>query len=348
MNEPKIKKFTYFIGIDVSKNELDFAVMQGKKFLFHKETKNDRFDIADFVIELKKLPRFTLTKAVFCMEQTGIYCNHLITTLKKFKANIVKENALQIRNSLGVIRGKYDKIDAIRIAHYLYINRENIQLFQTKRPVIETLHALCTLRNRLVSINIALKTPLVEQAAFIAKGANIQTTKACKRSADAITLDLVDLDVLIDTLIRNDEHLTRLNEIICSVPSIGKVTAAQIIICTNEFKSISDPKKFACYSGVAPFKRESGLMKGRTKVSNIANKKMKSLLHICALTAIRWDTELKEYYQRRTQGEGRAKMAIINAVRYKLILRIFACVHQNRLYQKDYISLNQNISNRVN
>lgn len=72
------KKFTYFIGIDVSRNELDYGVMQDKQFLFHRETKNDPIEIRSFIQELKALPKFTISKSVFCMEHTGIYCNHLL------------------------------------------------------------------------------------------------------------------------------------------------------------------------------------------------------------------------------------------------------------------------------
>ena len=71
-SEIKPKKYTYFIGIDVSRNELDYAVMHGKTLLFHSERKNEPKDIIDFVDELKKLPAFKMAKAVFCMEQTGI------------------------------------------------------------------------------------------------------------------------------------------------------------------------------------------------------------------------------------------------------------------------------------
>jgi transposase len=68
----------------------------------------------------------------------------------------------------------------------------------------------------------------------------------------------------------------------------------------------------------------------------MANKTIKTLLHLNALSAIQYDTELKAYYERKTEVEKKNKMLVINAVRNKLILRIFACVKQNRKFQKDY------------
>ena len=117
--------------------------------------------------------------------------------------------------------------------------------------------------------------------------------------------------------------------------AVGIQTAAQIIIRTNEFRVINDAKKFACYCGVAPFTKESGLFKGRARVSPMANKKLKKLLHMSALSAINYNTDMKQYYQRKV-AEGKNKMSVINAVRNKLIHRIFTCVNQNRKYENIY------------
>ena len=76
-------EFTYFIGTDVSKNELDFAVMQGKVLLFHREVLNKEEAIRSFVKELLKLPGFELDKAVFCMKHIWIYNNPINLSLDK-------------------------------------------------------------------------------------------------------------------------------------------------------------------------------------------------------------------------------------------------------------------------
>ncbi|RYF13413.1 MAG: IS110 family transposase [Flavobacteriales bacterium] len=125
-------------------------------------------------------------------------------------------------------------------------------------------------------------------------------------------------------------------KLITSVPGVGPVTGLQIIVSTNEFKSISDSRKLACYSGVAPFEHMSGSsVKRVTRVSNMSNKRLKTLLHTCALSAKRYVPELKGYYDRKV-GEGKHKMSVINAIRFKIIGRIFACINNDRLYQMDY------------
>ncbi len=332
----KAKKFKYFIGIDVSKKTLDYAVMYESKLLFHQLGQNDPSDILTFISTLKTIPKFTIAKTVFCMEHTGIYCNHLLYSLKRSKANMVMENPLLIKKFLDLTRGKNDKADAIQIASYAQKNRDELTLWTWRRPVLVELMSLFGLRNRLLTTAVALKTPLEEQEPYIQKYIQKQCVQLCHKSLISINADLLNIDLKIDQLINSDEHLKRLTELITSVPSIGRVTALRILISTNEFRDINDPKKFACYAGVAPFKMESGQVQRKARISHFANKKMKSLLHLCALTAVRCDEGIKAYYIRKTQIEGKPKLAVINAIRYKLIVRIFACVRQNRNYEKNY------------
>lgn len=334
----RTKKYTYFIGIDISKNELDYAIIHEKKLLFHRECENKPDAILAFVKELKTLPRFTITKALFCMEDTGIYGNHLFNSLRKLKANIVVENAYHLKHSSGITRGKDDKLDSIRIAQYAEKNNSELKLRTPSRPVVDQLTHLFTIRNRLLGLSMMLLNPLKEQKGFVKKQLQNIGEKTCKRSEDAVKSDLADVNLAIVQLIDADENLRKLKTLITSVPNVGPVTAIAIIICTGEFKDIKDPKKFACYAGVAPFKNESGKMRRKSKISHIANRKMKTLLHNCAIAALRWDKELKAYYERKTIKEGKAKMSVINAIRNKLILRVFACVNQDRCYVKDYVN----------
>lgn len=332
----KVMEFTYFIGTDVSKNELDFAVMNGKALLFHKEIANTEEAISHFIKELIKLPQFDLGKAIFCMEHTGIYNNHLLVYLHKKKANIWLESAIQIKRSSGNLRGKNDKVDAIRIADYAYTQRDKVRLWAPKREVIQQLANLTATRARLIEVKKILKTPLQEQDNFSTKKVVKQSTTVCNHTLKAIDADLEKAEEAIDDLIAKDAELKRLFNLVTSVTGIGKVTAIQILITTNEFKDISTPKQYACYAGVAPFVEESGIFRGKGRVSHMANKKVKTLLHMSAIVAIQYNLDLKRYYDRKVNEQKKNKMSVINAVRNKLILRIFACVNHNSPYQNIY------------
>ena len=80
---------------------------------------------------------------------------------------------------------------------------------------------------------------------------------------------------------------------------------------------------------VAPFEYTSGSsIKGKTKVSHLANKKIKALLNIAALSAKKNDTEMKAYYDKKVK-EGKNKMLVLNSIRCKIISRAFAVIQRN-------------------
>ena len=121
-----------------------------------------------------------------------------------------------------------------------------------------------------------------------------------------------------------------------SIQGIGKQTAIYILIATKGFEMFDNWRQFACYAGVAPFPYQSGTsIRGRNKVHPFADKKLKSLLNMCALVAIRHDKELKTYYERKV-AEGKSKMLVINNVRCKLLARIFAIINRKTTFINTY------------
>ncbi|SKB40673.1 IS110 family RNA-guided transposase [Daejeonella lutea] len=326
--------YTFFIGIDVSKNTLDFAVSEGKELLLQTTICNELSGIREFWNQLKSIKAFRLEKTIFCLEHTGVYSQHILSFLYGKKANISMEASVHIKLSGGLQRGKNDRIDAVRIAEYACKNKETLKLWHPKREVIQQLKHLSALRSRLINARKQLAVAIKEIVPF-EKAAAGEMKKLCKLSLKALDADINQVAEKLDSVIQSDPELQRLFKVVTSVDGIGKVTATEMIITTNEFKDISEPSKFACYSGVAPFEHSSGTsLRGRPRVSHKANKTMKSLLHMAALTAIIYNTDLKAYYQRKVE-ERKSKMSVINAVRNKLIWRVFACVRNNKLYQKN-------------
>ena len=150
----------------------------------------------------------------------------------------------------------------------------------------------------------------------------------------AETLELLQkqlekIEKLIQALISNNDLLNQQNKLLLSVPGIGTQTAANMIASTNAFTSFSNWRKYACHCGVAPFEYSSGSsVKGRTKVNHMANKKLKSLLNMAALSAKKYDTEISHYFERKVK-EGKNKMLVLNAIRCKVISRAFAVINRN-------------------
>jgi len=334
-NIMKSRKYQFSIGIDVSKATLDFVIIKERISLSHHKITNSPEQIIELLARYKQIQGFKKTNTIIGLEKTGIYSNHLIEVLSKLKFNFTVINSLHLKRSLGLTRGKNDKIDAERIANYLYSSADLLKLWEPKRQIIQQLARLSSLRNRLITINAGLKKPLKEQASFLKASIAEKYSKLCLGSLQALDTDIQQVQELIKSTWSSDEKLKRLMEIIISVPSVGEVTALEILITTNEFKDISTAKKFACYAGVAPFDYSSGTsVNKRTRISRIANRKIKALLHTCAMCARSSVPDLKAYFERKTQTQGKAKMLVLNAIRFKLIARIFSCVNADRVYQK--------------
>ena len=328
--------YQWFIGIDIAKLSLDITILHGSEQKSYLKIENSDTAIKKFLHDLKAKEKLSLQTCLFCMEHTGIYNNAILKIMEEQKLSLCLESSLQIKQSLGLQRGKNDQIDSYRIALYSYKNREFLTLWQPERSVLKQLRRLNTLRERLVSAKLQLQVSVKEEKKFVCKQTAKQIDACCKRSINALQEDILKTQKAIQTIIESDELLNRLFQIIESIPGVGKVTATEIVLNTGEFKRIHNARKYACYAGVAPFEHSSGTsIRGRTRVSKKANMRAKSLLHMSALTASRYCKDLKQYYDRKVE-EGKSKMNVLNAIKNKIIHRIFSCVQHDRLYQIDY------------
>jgi transposase len=329
--------FQYFLGIDVSKLTFDFALLnQEGKPLMQSQTANADKSIQQLLDELIQTHQVEPQQLLICLEHTGIYNHHLLDAFSKSTYSVWLESGKQIRYSMGVQRGKTDAVDALNIARYAWKNQRECRLWKPQSELLTQLKALTALRNRLISVQNQLSLPLKEAQAFTSKALSKTLEKASAASLKALEKDLLHVNKQIDTLIKTDEELNRLFHLLTSIAGIGAVTATQFILSTQAFTDGKNAKQFASYAGVAPFPYQSGSsVRGRTKVSPMADKQMKTLLHLAAMGAIRTKGELQDYYQRKVK-EGKNKMSVLNAVRNKLVLRVFAVVSKNQKYDKNY------------
>lgn len=328
-------KTVYFLGIDISKKTFNAALTIDGINMYETEVENRPQAIKAYFQGLQEKFSFSANHLIVCMEHTGIYCLPVLDYLTKKGIKVCVEPALQIKQSQGMTRGKDDQIDAQRIAQYVYKNRHDLRFWRAQRTVVQRLKALLVTRERLVGIKVQLEVPITESEEFIEESIRKQMIKSCQKTLKSISEDITKIEATMDALIKGDEQLRKQMQWATSVPGIGKITAMNMIVSTGEFERISETKKFACYAGTAPFKYRSGTtIRGKTRVSKLANMTIKKLLHMAAMSAIQCCSEIRAFYQRKI-AEGKNKMSVINAVRNKLISRVFACVKNKRVYQKD-------------
>ncbi len=327
--------YLFFIGIDISKKTLDFAVRDRKELLFHVKVANSPAGLMQFQKECLDKD-IDLLQSLICCEHTGAYSQNILALATENYLPLWLESSLRIKRSLGLQRGKSDKIDSVRISEYAFRYADQATLWQPERQIILKLRQLVGLRKRLLNAKNTLRVPLEEVTAFQDKKLQKEMEKLNRKPIEALEKQIAEVEKKINVLIKEDGSLKHLFDLVTSVDGVGEVVFCEMVIATNEFKLFSCPRKFACYSGVAPFEHTSGTsIRGGTRVSHLANKQMKKLLHMAALSVVRGKGEMANYYHRKVE-QGKNKMLVLNAVRNKIIHRVFACIRDDRKYEKNY------------
>jgi len=332
----------YFIGIDVSKAKVDACVLDSEKqIILEKEVKNTPTQLARFFRTIRK--KLEDAPLLACCENTGIYGVPLTKACELEAVDLWVENALKIKRATTDMRGKSDQKDAYRIACYAVRYQDQKRLYEAPGKWSKEMKNLVQAREDLLKEKKAFAVRLNE-----AKSHDPERYKVLRKKFAPVIkvlekqIKLCDQEV--DQLLKTDKQASTNYKLLKSIPGIGKQNAVQMILHTNNFKRFDSPKHMACYAGVAPFPNQSGKINKPDRVSMQANHRLKSLLHMAALAAIRAKSDLRAFYTRKV-AQGKNKMSVINAVRNKLIHRMFAVINRQQPYvmdQKSFLSNQEN------
>lgn len=326
-------KYAYFIGIDISKDIFDVCWCceeQSDRFIYGKFA-NSASGCKQLLVWLKN-HKVALDQCFFAMEHTGWYTLELCCFLQDNQLAFALYSPLHLKRSLGLARGKNDRVDAQRIANYAFLHRHQLTTTLLPSTSLLKLKNLFAFRERLVKNQTTLKQTIKDLKDTAHLVDNKFIIQESEKQLKLVKQQIEQTEKQIENTIKEDGQLLHSMKLLCSIPGIGLVTAVALILATNNFTAFSESRKFASYCGVAPFEHTSGTsIRGRTKTSHLANKRIKTLLSNGAATAIQFDKELKIYYQRKLK-EGKPKMVVINAVRAKLINRIFATINRGTKY----------------
>ncbi len=331
-----MNKYSLFVGIDVSKLKLDvsFIIDPAQRKHQHFIVENNEKGIKELLKSISKL-KIPLEKVLICFENTGVYSMPLCCYLAKVKANFSVVAAIEIKRSKGISRGKNDRADSRDIAFYAYSHLHKIVLSSVPEDNILKLKVLIAERDKTLNA-IKQMSSTKENTGFLSKDILNSVLKENKKIVAELKKYCAVIDKKMLDLIKSDVLMKEQFELITSIPGIGAQTAIYLIVTTRCFKAFDNWRQLACYAGVAPFENSSGSsLKGKSKVSNLADKKMKSLLNMCALNAKKKDTQLKLYYCKKTE-EGKNKMLVLNNLRCKLLARVFAVINRKTAFVDIY------------
>ncbi|MFG6687627.1 IS110 family transposase [Mariniflexile sp. HNIBRBA6329] len=318
------------IGIDISSKTLDICVKQLQS-IEHFTIENTQKAIHEF------FRPFTKQKVVVAMENTGRYNWNLYEVLESTDWRVYVINPLHLIKSLGFVRGKNDKIDAYRIAVFIEKNqKENVQWRPSPKP-IKQLKVLITERDSRIKMKRSLKKQQHDYKLMKTIGLDKDLLNLNQEIIQRVENQIAVIEKRIQQIIEDNKSLKEQSKLIKSVPGVGNVLSWYMLAKTEGFTKITEPRKMACFSGVVPFEHQSGSsIYRKPKVSFYADKSIKSILHLGALSAIRLENDLGNYYRRKV-SEGKNKMSVLNAVRNKIIHRIFAVIKNQTIYKNNLV-----------
>ena len=319
------------VGCDISKDKLDFYCVQTEEHFVLPNSYSGFMKLLKWANQY----HFELNTIHVAFENTGAYSRLLGSLCSTHGITHYELPAIELKRSLGLVRGKNDMVDAKRIAIYL---EEKINKLKPSTPKEESIIKLSRLRSQRAQL-IKQRTAnmnnlrIYEDIDRLAK--NDLSIMVAKKMIQELNKGIERIQIEISKLIDEHKAISKNYEILTSCIGIGRVNAIMILTETHNFKRFTKWRSLACYCGCAPFENRSGKFKGKTETSNLAHKEMKTLLTSAARSAAIHDPEIKRYYEKKL-NEGKNKQLVVNAIRCKLIARMFALVRDQRKYEKNY------------
>ena len=324
-------KLQHIIGADLSKESIDLF---SHPLQSHLRIENSCKGFRQMLKWLRD-QKISCSNVMIVMEHTGLYSYHMEAFLHEHEISFTKVSALAIKRSLGLVRGKSDKVDAQRIARYGFEKKDVLVVASKPNKLIERLQMLHATRDRLVKHRASLICAIKEYNKILNQSDVI--IKSHLSLVKNFTEQIKKIETQIDELIIKEQAVNQNFKLLTTIKGVGKVVATTAIIKTKNFTQFPNARKFACYCGTAPFEHSSGKsIRRKTRVSHLADKEMKTLLDQSAKSAIQYDKELKHFYHRRI-AIGKSKKSTINIVRNKILYRMFAVIKRQTPFIENYL-----------
>jgi len=330
-----MQKYIIFIGVDISKNWIDVSLLiKGKMSnLPHRRFDQNETGYLSFLEWIKTYGK--ISKMLICMEHTGIYTLNFCHFLQAQQIAFTLENPSQIKRSLGIRRTKNDKADAKAIATYAYRFEDKLnQCRQLPNSLLIKVQTLLSLRNRLVKYKQGLSIASNELQACVSSDLVKNTVHHSEQITTLMNQKIRGIMKQIKQLIFEDEQLKKQYKLLRSIIGIGEVIAAYLLVYTNGFSAFNNPRRFSSYIGVVPFKEKSGTsIDLPPRISSIANRRLKTLMTTASIVAIQYDPQIKAYFKKQME-RGKSQGWIYNAVKNKIVHRVFAVIRRGTPYVK--------------
>lgn len=301
MTTKQTTKSNVNVGVDVGKYQLDICIHERNKCF---SVRNDKQGIRS---ALNRLRRYQVDRVV--CEATGRYEHALVEAAIEKQLPIIVSNPIQIRRYAGAVGqlAKTDEIDSRLIAEYAAVIQPTVRRHKSKQII--KIKDLLVRRRQLIEMMTMEKNRHQIMPTFLK--ADIQ------RSINHLQKQLVKVDKQLNTLVEQHDEWQEKRERLLSVPGIGPVVVNTLLGDLPELGSLTN-KQIAALTGVAPYNRDSGKLRGKRRIRG-GRATVRTMLYMAMLTSVQHNPVIKRFYHRLV-AEGKHKKVALTACIRKMII----------------------------
>jgi len=329
----------YFIGFDISADDFSAScITSPDNLVFSTQKFLNNFDGFSSFVSLLSKHNIQPSEVIICMEATGVYSENLSYFLASKGFIVCIEAPHKIKNKTKDSPRKNDFVDALAIAEYAYRYTDKLSAWKPKDEILEQIQVLLSTREHLtvqMTANVnALKT--LKYKYYQTPLAN----QIYEQTINKLKEHIKQIDQEIKNLIDKDDSFKSKISLAKSVPGVGLLLAANLLVLTKGFTEHTDYKHTAAYSGICPYEQTSGTSLHKPPRSMKSGPaKLRKLLYLAALSVRTHNINFKKYFLRKV-AEGKNKRLVLNNIENKLLKIIFAVINSGVAYTENYKSVN--------
>jgi len=328
----------FFVGVVVTRNKLIYCMIFQDKVLKQGETDNEMSAIRSAISSLLKEYNLSNKQILICAEHTGQFNYPLIYSCESDNYRLWLENPNRIKfYCSGLQPSKNYRLNPKQIAVYASRNADKIHNRQQPISEVEHLKQLHYELNILQVDSAKLQSQLFDQRNYMSEEVFNVNAKRLIGLIKGLEEAIVTVENEIKCIFAENKFLSQQLELLTSIEGVEREVALKMIVETDAFTRFDNYRQFCSHVGIAPL---NVILKANQHVQLPVNPKndkgIKTLLNQAALSIIKKkDSELSDYYIRKVK-EGKDEKLVINAIRVKLVARMFAVIKTNHRYQSNY------------
>lgn len=312
------------LGIDLAKQKFDAALLVDGKTK-HKTCKNS---VEGFEALTLWLTKQEVEKVHAYLEATGSYGEDLAVYLHDAGHIVSIINPARIKGfaQSEMIRTKTDKMDAALIARFCLAMKP--KEWTPPLPEMRSLEALVRRVDSLIDMRSQEKNRL--------STSHESVTSMIKEHIAYLDREIEKLRKQIDELIRKNPQLKEKEELLESIPVLGKATIPRLMAELDDLDKFNHVREMVAFIGLAPREKLSGSsIKGKPRLSKIGHAKLRKALYTPALVSIQCNPVMIDFYK-RLKNKGKNEKVIVCAIMRKLVHVIFGFLKSGKKYDPNF------------